>query len=352
MRNIRLSVLVVCFFIPFLCVFGQEAQQYQMLTLAFYNLENLFDTENDPITYDDDRTPHGKDRWTQEIYTDKLAKMAEVIAQIGPEEAQGPPAILGVAEIENLKVLQELTGQEVLRSAHYGIVHYDSPDRRGIDVGLLYNTQVFQVISSKVFELELYNTEREDKRIYTRDQLLVTGNLAGERMHVIVNHWPSRSGGEARTRPRRMAAAALNKKIMDSILSKEPYAKIVSMGDLNDDPKDKSLKKVLKTKARVEAVGLREIYNPMERMAKRGQGTLAYRDSWNLFDQILLSAAWLSKDYETFQFYKAGIFNKRFLQTPEGPYKGYPFRSFANGNYTGGYSDHFPVYVSLIRKTD
>ena len=352
MRNIRLSVLVVCFFIPFLCVFGQEAQQYQMLTLAFYNLENLFDTENDPITYDDDRTPDGKDRWTQEIYTDKLVKMAEVIAQIGPEEAQGPPAIVGVAEIENLKVLQELTGQEVLRSAHYGIVHYDSPDRRGIDVGLLYNTQVFQVISSKVFELELYNTEREDKRIYTRDQLLVTGNLAGERMHVIVNHWPSRSGGEARTRPRRMAAAALNKKIMDSILSKEPYAKIVSMGDLNDDPKDKSLKKVLKTKARVEAVGLREIYNPMERMAKRGQGTLAYRDSWNLFDQILLSAAWLSKDYETFQFYKAGIFNKRFLQTPEGPYKGYPFRSFANGNYTGGYSDHFPVYIALIRKTD
>ena len=352
MRNIRLSVLVVCFFIPFLCVFGQEAQQYQMLTLAFYNLENLFDTENDPITYDDDRTPDGKDRWTQEIYTDKLVKMAEVIAQIGPEEAQGPPAIVGVAEIENLKVLQELTGQEVLRSAHYGIVHYDSPDRRGIDVGLLYNTQVFQVISSKVFELELYNTEREDKRIYTRDQLLVTGNLAGERMHVIVNHWPSRSGGEARTRPRRMAAAALNKKIMDSILSQEPYAKIVSMGDLNDDPKDKSLKKVLKTKARVEAVGLREIYNPMERMAKRGQGTLAYRDSWNLFDQILLSAAWLSKDYETFQFYKAGIFNKRFLQTPEGPYKGYPFRSFANGNYTGGYSDHFPVYIALIRKTD
>ena len=352
MRNIRLSVLVVCFFIPFLCVFGQEAQQYQMLTLAFYNLENLFDTENDPITYDDDRTPDGKDRWTQEIYTDKLANMAEVIAQIGPEEAQGPPAILGVAEIENLKVLQELTGQEVLRSAHYGIVHYDSPDRRGIDVGLLYNTQVFQVINSKVFELELYDTEREDKRIYTRDQLLVTGNLAGERMHVIVNHWPSRSGGEARTRPRRMAAAALNKKIMDSILSQEPYAKIVSMGDLNDDPKDKSLKKVLKTKARLEAVGLREIYNPMERMAKRGQGTLAYRDSWNLFDQILLSSAWLSKDYETFQFYKAGIFNKRFLQTPEGPYKGYPFRSFANGNYTGGYSDHFPVYISLIRKTD
>ncbi|WP_370173924.1 endonuclease/exonuclease/phosphatase family protein [Leeuwenhoekiella palythoae] len=352
MQNIRLSVLVVCFFIPFLCVFGQEAQQYQMLTLAFYNLENLFDTENDPITYDDDRTPDGKDRWTQEIYTDKLVKMAEVIAQIGPEEAQGPPAIVGVAEIENLKVLQELTGQEVLRSAHYGVVHYDSPDRRGIDVGLLYNTQVFQVINSKVFELELYDTEREDKRIYTRDQLLVTGNLAGERMHVIVNHWPSRSGGEARTRPRRMAAAALNKKIMDSILSQEPYAKIVSMGDLNDDPKDKSLKKVLKTKARVEAVGLREIYNPMERMAKRGQGTLAYRDSWNLFDQILLSAAWLSKDYETFQFYKAGIFNKRFLQTPEGPYKGYPFRSFANGNYTGGYSDHFPVYIALIRKTD
>ena len=352
MQNIRLKVLWVLVVNPMLCVFAMQKQEYQLVTVAFYNLENLFDTENDPITFDDDRTPEGKDRWTQEIYADKLLKMASVIAQIGPPEATTAPALVGVAEIENRKVLEDLVNQTPLKQSHYGIVHYDSPDRRGIDVGLLYDPKLFQVVSSKVYELKLYDPERENRRIYTRDQLLVSGNLAGERMHILVNHWPSRSGGEALTRPRRMAAAALNKRIIDSILSEDPYAKIISMGDLNDDPKDKSLKKILKTKARPEQVGLQGIYNPMERMAKRGQGTLAYRDSWNLFDQLLLSAAWLQRDYEHFQYYKAGIFNKRFLQTPEGPYKGYPFRSFANGKYTGGYSDHFPVYVCLLRKAD
>ena len=352
MQNIRLKVLWVLVVNPMLCVFAMQKQEYQLVTVAFYNLENLFDTENDPITFDDDRTPEGKDRWTQEIYADKLLKMASVIAQIGPPEATTAPALVGVAEIENRKVLEDLVNQTPLKQSHYGIVHYDSPDRRGIDVGLLYDPKLFQVVSSKVYELKLYDPERENRRIYTRDQLLVSGNLAGERMHVLVNHWPSRSGGEALTRPRRMAAAALNKRIIDSILSEDPYAKIISMGDLNDDPKDKSLKKILKTKAKPEEVGLQGIFNPMERMAKRGQGTLAYRDSWNLFDQFLLSAAWLQRDYEHFQYYKAGIFNKRFLQTPEGPYKGYPFRSFANGKYTGGYSDHFPVYVCLLRKAD
>ena len=352
MQNIRLKVLWVLIVNPMLCVFAMQKQEYQLVTVAFYNLENLFDTENDPITFDDDRTPEGKDRWTQEIYADKLLKMASVIAQIGPPEATTAPALVGVAEIENRKVLEDLVNQTPLKQSHYGIVHYDSPDRRGIDVGLLYDPKLFQVVSSKVYALKLYDPERENRRIYTRDQLLVSGNLAGERMHILVNHWPSRSGGEALTRPRRMAAAALNKRIIDSILSEDPYAKIISMGDLNDDPKDKSLKKILKTKAKPEEVGLQGIFNPMERMAKRGQGTLAYRDSWNLFDQFLLSAAWLQRDYEHFQYYKAGIFNKRFLQTPEGPYKGYPFRSFANGKYTGGYSDHFPVYVCLLRKAD
>ena len=350
MSKTRLSVLIVFILNPNLWVFSQAHKDYQLITIAFYNLENLFDAENDPITFDDDRTPEGKDRWTEAIYTDKLSKMAEVIAQIGPPQAENGPALLGVAEIENRKVLEDLVSQSVLQQKEYGIVHYDSPDRRGIDVGLLYDKKLFQPISSKAYELKLFDPERENKRIYTRDQLLVSGNLVGERVHIIVNHWPSRSGGEARTRPRRIAAAVLNRKIIDSIWSQEPYAKIITMGDLNDDPKNKSVKKGLKAKAKLKHVGLKDVYNPMEALAKQGLGTLAYRDSWNLFDQILVSSAWLKKDYDSFQYYKAGIFNKRFLQTPSGAYKDYPFRSFANGNYTGGYSDHFPVYVCLIRK--
>ena len=350
MQNIRLSVFGCFFYSVFGVLFAQEQRDYQLVTLAFYNLENLFDTENDLITFDDDRTPDGKDHWTPEIYADKLAKMAQVIKQIGPEESSDAPAIIGVAEIENRKVLEALVTQESLKPFDYGIVHYDSPDRRGVDTGLLYRKSLFKLLSSKAYELPLYDPEENNKRIYTRDQLLVTGDLAGERIHIIVNHWPSRSGGEKRTRPRREAAAALNRKIIDSILSIEPYAKIISMGDLNDDPKDASLKKILKTKAELNQTTLFDLYNPMENLAKLGLGSLAYRDSWNLFDQIILSAAWLDRDYSDFTYYKAGIFNKKFLQTPSGQYKGYPFRSFAGGSYTGGYSDHFPVYVCFIRE--
>ena len=342
--------MCLCFLLPIRLVLAQEQRDFQLVTLAFYNLENLFDTEDDPTTFDDDRTPEGKDHWTPDVYADKLKKMAEVIRQIGPPESTEPPAIVGVAEIENRKVLEALISQEALKVYDYGIVHYDSPDRRGIDVGLLYQKALFQPISSKAFELPLFDPERNNRRLYTRDQLLVTGNLAGERIHILVNHWPSRSGGEKRTQPRRKAAAALNRKLIDSILSVEPYAKIISMGDLNDDPKSASLKKVLRAKSKLKQVGLRDIYNPMEALAKEGYGTLAHQDSWNLFDQILLSAAWLDPNYADFTYYKVGIFNKKFLQTPSGPYKGYPFRSFANGKYTGGYSDHFPVYVCMIRE--
>ena len=349
MRKNRLSAHILIFMLHSTLIFCQKSNDYQVVTIGFYNLENLFDTENDPITFDDDRTPEGKDRWTVAIYQDKLQKMAEVIVQIGPNKVRVPPVILGVSEIENRRVLEDLISEPILKKWEYGIIHYDSPDRRGIDTGLLYQKKYFQVISSSAHELVLFDPENNNKRIYTRDQLLVTGMLVGEKIHILVNHWPSRSGGEARSQPRREAAASLNRKIIDSILSKEPYAKIITMGDLNDDPNNSSVKKVLKTTSRLKNIKHNSLYNPMEAFAKKGLGTLAYRDGWNLFDQVILSASWLEKEYSSFRFYKAGIFNRRFLQTPSGQYKGYPFRSFANGSYTGGYSDHFPVYVSLIK---
>lgn len=195
----------------------------------------------------------------------------------------------------------------------------------------------------------IYRDNDKTKRIYTRDQLLVSGMLDGEKIHFIVNHWPSRSGGEARSRPKRIKAAKLNKQIIDSLFSEDPYAKIITMGDLNDDPTSPSVKEVLKTKENREDVKLKELYNPMEEMHNKGIGTLAWRDSWNLFDQIILSKELLKKDYSSYRFYKAGIFNKSYLANPRGRYKGYPYRSFANG-FTGGYSDHFPVYVYLIKE--
>jgi hypothetical protein len=257
--------------------------------------------------------------------------------------------LIGVSEVENRRVLEDLLNQEPLVNKDYGIVHFDSPDRRGIDVALLYQKGVFIPTNYKSYELIIFDDEDRSKRIYTRDQLLVSGMLDGEKISVIVNHWPSRSGGEERSRPKRIKAAELNKHIIDSLFNEDPYAKIITMGDLNDDPISPSVKEVLNAKSERETLKPMELYNPMEDMYKKGMGTLAYRDAWNLFDQIILSSELTKKDYNSYRFYKAGIFNKNYLATPRGQYKGYPFRSFANG-YTGGYSDHFPVYVYLIKE--
>ena len=275
--------------------------------------------------------------------------MAKVISEIGEDITSTSPALIGVSEIENRRVLEDLLNQETLVNKDYGIVHFDSPDRRGIDVALLYQKKLFTPTNYKAYELIIYDDQDRSKRIYTRDQLLVSGMLDGEKINVIVNHWPSRSGGEERSRPKRIKAAELNKHIIDSLFSEDPYAKIITMGDLNDDPVSPSIKDVLKTKGTRENMKLKELYNPMEDMYKKGMGTLAYRDAWNLFDQIIISAELTKKDYTSYRFYKAGIFNKNYLATPRGQYKGYPFRSFVNG-YTGGYSDHFPVYIYLIKE--
>lgn len=343
----RLSLFVILFSTTF--AFAQKEKQYKINTVAFYNVENLFDYEKDPLIFDEDYTPEGKNSWTKEIYEDKLSKLARVISDIGVDVAGTSPAIIGVSEVENRRVLEDLINEKQLVNLDYGIIHVDSPDRRGIDVALLYKKKIFTPTSFKAHELVLYDSQDRSKRIYTRDQLLVSGMLDGEMIHVIVNHWPSRSGGEERSRPNRMKAAELNMKIMDSLFGEDPYAKIITMGDLNDDPSSPSVKEVLKTTSQRENMKIKEFYNPMEDMHKRGMGTLAYRDAWNIFDQIIISTELAKKDYTSYRFYKAGIFNKKYLQTPRGQYKGYPFRSYANG-YTGGYSDHFPVYIYLIKE--
>jgi endonuclease/exonuclease/phosphatase family metal-dependent hydrolase len=330
--------------------FGQDKKQYKVNTIAFYNVENLFDTENDPITYDDDRTPNGKDHWTEEIYQAKLKNMAKVISEIGADVTGTTPAVIGLCETENRKVLEDLVNQEPLLQKEYGIVQFDSPDRRGIDVALLFQKRLFTPTNYKAHVLIIYDNKDPTKRVFTRDQLVVSGMLDGDKIHFIVNHWPSRSGGEARSRYKRMSAAKLNKHIIDSIFTEEPYAKIITMGDLNDDPTSPSVKTVLQPKKKRDNVGTKQLYNPMEKMFKDGLGSLAWRDGWNLFDQMIISSELTKKDYSSYRFYKAGIFNKSYLANSKGQYKGYPFRSFSNGRYTGGYSDHFPVFIYLIKE--
>ncbi|NNK83324.1 MAG: endonuclease/exonuclease/phosphatase family protein, partial [Flavobacteriaceae bacterium] len=250
---------------------------------------------------------------------------------------------------ENRQVVEDLANDSALLSKDYGIVHYDSPDARGIDVALMYQKDIFVPISTSSHELKIYD-DTTRKRVYTRDQLLVSGYLDGEEIHVIVNHWPSRRGGEARSRPKRVAAAKLNKRIIDSLQAKNPYAKIFTMGDLNDDPTNASVKDVLNAKKDKDDVKLKGIYNPMENFFKKGLGSNAYRDSWSLFDQIMFTKPLLEKDYSSYRFFKAGIFNPNYLTNKKGRYEGYPFRSFADGGFTNGFSDHFPVYVQIIKE--
>lgn len=350
MRRITITGFFLFLFYLSLPVSAQEKKDYKILSVAFYNLENLFDIHDDPATFDNERTPHGKDRWTEAVYNDKVKKMAEAISTIGRKETGTPPALIGVCEIENQSVLEDVVSHNLLESANYGIIHYDSPDQRGIDVGLLYNKNLFYPEHSYSHELVLYDRKYPGKRVFTRDQLVVTGLLEGERINIIVNHWPSRSGGEKASSYKRENAALLNKKIIDSLHRIDPYARIIVMGDFNDDPHDKSLRNILGAKTERSDTGFRELYNPMAGLFKKGIGSSAYRDGWNLFDQILLSHPFLEQEHSGYKYFRAMIFNEPFLVTRVGQYKGYPFRSFGSSGYTGGYSDHFPVYVLLIKE--
>lgn len=342
----KFSILFLILWFPLLGI-SQKENTYKIRTIAFYNVENLFDIENDSLTFDDDRTPNGKDRWTEERYHHKIENIAQVISDIGTDQVQSPPDIIGLCEIENKKVLEDLVHHPSLQKMDYRIVHFDSPDERGIDVALVYKSSAFLPTSFQSRRLLLQNDVGE--RDYTRDQLVVGGLLDDEQIYCIVNHWPSRSGGESRSKPNRLAAAALNKNIIDSILRQDHSAKIISMGDLNDDPVDDSLKKILKTQGKKKNLEGNALFNPMEKLYKKGVGSLAYRDQWNLFDQLFFTSNLLDQKQEGYRFWKANVFTTPYLFTTKGKYKGYPFRTYAGGNYTGGYSDHFPVYLMLIK---
>ena len=352
MKALKFLLITTTFFLTF-SVNAQKDKKFKIHTIAFYNLENLFDTLNDPAKYDEASPIMEMAAVNRpEVYAKKVKGMARVIADIGRDNTSNSPAIVGVCEIENRKVLEDVVNNPLLLGKDYGIIHFNGPDRRSIDVALLYQKALFKPINASSHELKIYDDKTRERK-YTRDQLLVSGKLDGDLIHLVVNHWPSRSGGEARSRPKRVAAAKVSKRIVDSLQSIDPYSKIFIMGDLNDDPTNESVKDVLKTHSEKKKVPLKGIYNPYENMfTKKGFGTTAYRDAWSLFDQIMVTKPLLDKDYSSFRFYKAGIYNKQYLTNKRGRYKGYPHRSFADGGYTGGFSDHFPVYVYLIKEVE
>lgn len=335
----------------FLFVTSQAQKKlYKSAIIGFYNLENLFDTIDNTLINDEEFLPSGIRNYNTAIYRDKLTKLASVIAQMGTAYTPDGPAILGVAEIENDTVLNDLIKETQLKKRNYQFVHYDSKDARGVDVGLLYNPTYFSVIASDKLFVSLPTGSKD--AYYTRDILWVKGKLNGELIHLYVNHWPSRSGGEKRSEPGRIAAAAVCRKHIDSILLKEPNAKIVVMGDLNDDPTNKSVEKVLRAVDKDQLDQQGALFNPWLDLFRNGIGTLAYQDAWGLFDQIIVSKQWLNKDQSGFFLYQPHVFNKEFLVENNGRYKGYPMRTWDGNSYRGGYSDHFPTYLLIIKELE
>ena len=359
--------------------------------MAFYNVENLFDTissvdvfngksnihksislqeaiknkvdfSNNNFVKDsvsgnlymklinnEEFTPNGKRNWTQKKYKKKIENISFVLANLGVDLVKTAPAIIGLAEIENEHVLKDLVAHDYISHYNYQIIHQNSFDSRGIDCALLYQPNRFKVRQQKIYKLELNKNQTKE---YTRDVLLVSGKLDGESFSFIVNHWPSRRGGEKASEPNRIEAATLVKKIIEEIRKESLNEKIVVMGDFNDNPNNKSIKKILLSKAKKEEVAPADLFNPMESLAKKGFGTTAFNDNWFLFDQLLVNDQLInSQNLNDYQLYKAEIFDKPYLKTTEGKYKNYPKRSFEGQVFNPtGFSDHFPVYLYLYKK--
>jgi hypothetical protein len=326
---------------------GKQEKKVTAVVIGFYNLENLFDTINEPGIRDGEFTPEGSKLWNTERYWHKQKHMARVISEMGTEYNPDGVAVLGISEVENRNVVEDLINQPALKDRNYQIIHYDSPDHRGIDVAMIYNPKYFKPYRTSSHRLHIPQL----KDFATRDQLLVDGVLVGgDTIHVIVNHWPSRYGGEKRSRWLRNAAADLSRKIADSLLAEDPNARIIMMGDLNDDPVNESVLVHFGAKGKASKVRDGEFFNPMYAFYKKGLGSLAYRDSWNMFDQIIISKALLGNDYSHYKFFKAKIFRKPYLLNKEGRFKGYPYRTFVGNTFQGGYSDHLPVYIVLVKE--
>lgn len=327
-------------------VFSQK-KEYNINAIAFYNLENLFDPADDPKKFDEEFTPNGANHYTEEIYKKKLHNMAFVLSQLATEKIPDGPALIGVAEVENEKVLVDLVAQPELKDRKWRIVHFESPDVRGIDVGMLYNPKYFKVLNAKALPVEIIENGKPE---YTRDVLYVMGRLNTDTIHVFVNHWPSRRGGEAATVWKRAKAAEVSKKIIDSLVAINPDAKVIVMGDLNDDPVDPSVAKTLGAKGDKSKVQPGGLFNPWYDFYKKGIGTLGYNDSWNLFDQIIISYGFVNPQAAKWKYYKAEIFDRKFMRSQFGQYKGYPHRSFSGSTWIDGYSDHFPTIIYLSQE--
>lgn len=325
-------------------------KKFACYAVGFYNQENLFDTCHDEGKNDYEFLPSGSYHWDGLKYSHKLRNMSRVLAEMGTDKLPGVGcAIIGVSEVENARVLTDLCNQPALKARGFKFAHIEGPDRRGVDCALLYNPSLFHFAS---MSLPLYKTEQEkDSTFITRGFLTVKGEMGGDSLTVIVCHWPSRFNGSYY----RELAAKQVKAIKDNILRQNPKMKVMVMGDMNDDPTNKSMHEILSAKEEIDKVGKDDMYNPWYNvLTKQVTGTLKYNGAWNLFDQIVMTPNMLnkkgSKDYSSLKFWQNQIFRRDYLFQTEGKYKGNTKRTTAGGVWLDGYSDHLPVVVYLLKE--
>lgn len=322
-----------------------EKKKMQMFGVAFYNLENLFDTINNNGKYDVEFSPKGKNNWDGHKYRSKLHNLSYAISQMTTSATPMGPAVIGCSEIENITVLEDLVKQDAIKDWNLKVIHHDSPDVRGVDVSLLYNPRFFHPIRVTNHRLHI-----DGKPWFkTRDQMCVVGLLGGSRVAIIVNHWPSRRGGSEQSSYLREAAAALCRQISDSLMKVDPKMGIIIMGDLNDDPSNKSCSEILGAVKNPDQCKPGGFYNPFWKKLDDGIGSYIYRGQWDLFDQIIINHNLLSGACGL-EFRSAEVLNKEFLKQQDGQYRGYPHRTFSGGAWTNGYSDHFPTEIYLVKE--
>ena len=338
-----------------------DAQKHRSYVIGFYNLENLFDTYHDEGKNDYEYLPDGANEWTEEKYAKKLRNMARVIADMKKDNGAWH-AVLGVSEVENRHVLEDRVSEPAIAEANYQIVHYDGPDRRGVDCALFYRPEVFKYITSEsipfTFEPSRIDwsawTDEEKDAFRTRDILMVRGTIDGEMFAFFVCHLPSRLGGKgADLRPRGAEIAYM--RAME-LQEEFPGIKIVVMGDMNDNPTDVSMTDYLRGKEFISDVTDQDFFNPFLSMLKAGYSSLYYRGAGNIFDIVMVNKALADAEDDTFEIqpilkkkFYGRIFSKPYMTNQSGQYKGTPFRTFSNGAFVNGYSDHYPTYI-VIKK--
>ena len=344
MRRIGLVFVFALLCVGSLSVFSQQ-KRFEMYAVGFYNLENLFDTIHDQGKNDYEFLPEGTNKWGTMKYTNKVKNMSGVLSEMATDMVPVGMAAVGVSEIENSNVLQALIESDALAPRGWKFIHVEGPDSRGVDCALLYNPALYQPF---VYKLAPYLLENGSDEYKTRGFLIVGGKMSGEDVYMIVNHWPSRYAKS----PARERAGVQVRELKDSIMNEHPDAKVIIMGDMNDDPDDKSMKTCLGAmRYREDLKKPSDLYNPWWNILReKGVGTLKYKGDWNLFDQVVFTANLVGKDRSTLKYYKPEIFSRNYMFQVDGKYKGSPKRTHAGGVWLNGYSDHLPAIIYLVKE--